>query len=239
MMGSKVFDDRSDAGCALARLLEDDYKDKDALVLGIPRGGVVVACEVARRLHSDLSVVITKKLPHPLQEELAIGACAEDGSVFLTSLARDLEAETVQRIVSAQSTEIRRRIRRFRAGRPLPDIAGRTTIIVDDGIATGSTIVPAIKLCKARNAGKVVVAAPVSGERYVSQINELADEVIIATQPLEFYAVGQMYSDFHQLSDDEVMELIRDYYRTSGEKPSAAHPRMDSTSSMPSDPGPV
>ena len=235
MLGNKVFDDRNDAGGELARLLEDEYKDKDALVLGIPRGGVVVAYEVARRLHCDLSVVITKKLPHPLQEELAIGACAEDGSVFLTSLARDLDPETVQRIVKAQSDEIKSRIRRFREGRPLPDITGRTTIIVDDGIATGSTIVPAIKLCKARKAGRVVVASPVSGERYVSQINELADEVIIATQPLEFYAVGQMYSDFHHLSDEEVIEFIKDYDRRADVSLSLRQPGLNSTTSLSSD----
>ena len=155
--------------------------------------------------------MITKKLPHPLQEELAIGACAEDGSVFFTSLARDLDSDIVKGIVKDQENEIVRRINRFREGRSLPDMKGRVAVIVDDGIATGSTIVPAIKLCKAREASKVVVASPVSGERYVSPINELADEVIIAAQPLEFYAVGQIYQDFHQLSDEEVVHLLHDF----------------------------
>lgn len=211
MVGNKVFADRREAGEELAKLLETKYKDRNALVLGIPRGGVLVAHEVAKVLNGDLSVVITKKLPHPLQEELAIGACAEDGSVFLTSLAKDLEPEVVQNIVLSQTKEIKSRIDRFRNGQPLPEIKDRIVIIVDDGIATGSTIVPAIKLCKARKAARVVVASPVSGERYVSQINNLADEVVIVVKPLEFYAVGQIYQDFHHLTDVEVKEALNDF----------------------------
>lgn len=213
MDGDKMFSDRSEAGYELGKILEPSYKNKEVLVLGIPRGGVVVAYEVARILQGELSVVITKKLPHPLREELAIGACAEDGSVFLTSLARNLDPETVQDIVKAQTKEIKSRIDRFRDGRPLPEMKNRIVIIVDDGIATGSTIVPAIKLCKSRKAAKVVVAAPVSGESYVSEINSLADEVVIVEQPADFYAVGQAYEDFHHLSDTEVTDVLYDYER--------------------------
>lgn len=208
MEGVRIFDDRRSAGVELGKVLEADYGNKNVLVLGIPRGGVLVAYEVAKILGGDLSVIITKKLPHPLQHELAIGACAEDGSVFLTSLARDLDPKTVQEIVQEQNKEIKGRIDRFRGGQPLPEMRNRVCIIVDDGIATGSTIVPAIKLCKGRKASKVVVASPVSGERYVSDVNNLADEVIILEQPLEFYAVGQAYSDFSHLSDAEVTELL-------------------------------
>ena len=204
----RVFADRHEAGFELGKLLEGQYKDKNALVLGIPRGGVIVAYEVAKILNGELSVVITKKLPHPLQEEFAIGAVAEDGSIFLTSAAKSLNDESVRRIVQAQSHEIRSRIQRFRKGKPLPEMSGRMVIIVDDGIATGSTIVPAIKLCKSKNAAEVIVAAPVSGERYVSDINFLADEVVIAEQPEDFYAVGQVYDDFHHLSDEEVIGLL-------------------------------
>lgn len=215
MVGDRTFSDRHEAGIELGRLLEPDYANKKVLVIGIPRGGVVVAYEVAKILKAELSVVITKKLPHPLQPELAIGACAEDGSVFLTSLARSLDDQTVQHIVKAQSEEIRSRVDRFRNSKPLPQMRGRTVIIVDDGIATGSTIVPAIKLCKAHHAARVVVAAPVSGEGYVAEINILADEVVIAEQPSDFYAVGQVYEDFHHLSDKEVTGLLLDYERRS------------------------
>ena len=209
----RVFIDRRDAGFEVGKLLEDKYKNRNVLVLGIPRGGVVVAYEVAKVLNGELSVVITKKLPHPLHEEFAVGAAAEDGSVFLTSAAKNLNGATVQRIVKAQSEEIKSRIQRFRKGKPLPEIFNRTVIIVDDGIATGSTIVPAIKLCKSRKAAKVIVASPVSGEKYVSDINSLADEVVIVEQPENFYAVGQVYEDFHHLSDEEVVSLLEDFER--------------------------
>jgi putative phosphoribosyl transferase len=206
----RIFVDRSDAGFELGKLLESKYKDKNALVLGIPRGGIVIAYEVAHALNAELSTVITKKLPHPLHKEYAIGAAAEDGSVFLTSVARSLTSADVQRIVKAQSLEIESRIKRFRKGKPLPDMFNRIVIIADDGIATGSTLVPAIKLCKLRKAAKVVVAAPVS-DGYVSEIDSLADEVIIVERPDEFYAVGQVYDDFHHLSDEEVLSLLEDF----------------------------
>jgi putative phosphoribosyl transferase len=206
----KIFVDRSDAGFEVGKLLESEYKDKDALVLGIPRGGIVIAYEVAKVLNADLSVVITKKLPHPLHEEYAIGAAAEDGSVFLTSAAKNFTSADVQRIVKAQSQEIESRIKRFRNGKPLPDMFNRIVIIADDGIATGSTLVPAIKLCKLRKAAKVVVAAPVS-DGYVSEIDSLADEVAIVERPKGFRAVGQVYEDFHHLSDHEVVSLLEDF----------------------------
>lgn len=210
MPDGKVFADRKEAGFQLGKMLEKKYKDKNVLVLGIPRGGIVVAHQVADVLHAELSAVITKKLPHPLQQELAIGAVAEDGSVYLTALARNIDKQDVQRILDGQRVEIQNRIQRFRYGRPLPDMNKRIVIIADDGIATGSTIVPAIRLCKQRQAARVIVAAPVSGERYVSDIDKLADEVVICERPEVFLSVGQVYSDFHQISDEEVVELLNE-----------------------------
>jgi putative phosphoribosyl transferase len=210
----KVFTDRRDAGIELGKILEKKYKDKNVLVLGIPRGGVAIAHEIAKTLNGELSVVITKKLPHPLREELAIGAAAEDGSVYLTPLAGEINKNAVQNILVAQQKEIQSRIWRFRKSKPLPEMQNRIVILADDGIATGSTIVPAIQLCKKRKAAMIIVAAPVSGEQYVSEINELADEVIIAEQPEMFFAVGQVYEDFHHLSDEEVIELLEDFERS-------------------------
>jgi predicted phosphoribosyltransferase len=207
----KIFADRREAGFEVGKLLENKYKNKNALVLGIPRGGIAVAYEVAKVLNAELSVVITKKLPHPLHEEFAIGAAAEDGSVFLTSAALNLNNITVRRIVSAQSEEIKGRIQRFRKGNLLPEMVNRIVVIADDGIATGSTIVPAIKLCKNRKTARIVVAAPVSGADYVSEVNSLADDVVIAEQPRNFYAVGQVYDDFHSVSDEEVISLLEDF----------------------------
>lgn len=210
----RIFVDRRDAGFEVGKLLEEKYKNKNALVLGVPRGGVVIAYEVAGLLNGELSVVITKKLPHPIQEELAIGAAAEDGSVYLMEFAKQLDTDAVQKILQDQQEEIQSRIRRFRKGKPLPDMRGRIVIIADDGIATGSTIVPAIQLCNNCGAAKVIVAAPVSGDEYVSEINDLADEVVIVEKPGMFYAVGQVYEDFHHLSDEEVIQLLDDFERS-------------------------
>jgi putative phosphoribosyl transferase len=208
------FVDRRDAGYQLGKILEPDYKDKNVLVLGIPRGGILIAYEVASLLHGELSVVITKKLPHPLNDEVAIGAAAEDGSTFLAPSARGMDTSLIQEIVHTQVREIQSRIQRFRKGRSLPSMTDRIVIIADDGIATGSTIVPAIKLCRSHGASKIIVASPVSGEQYESEINELADEVIIAERPDIFYAVGQVYDDFHHLSDQEVISLLDDFENT-------------------------
>jgi putative phosphoribosyl transferase len=207
----KTFIDRRDAGFEVGKLLEPRYKNRDVLVLGIPRGGVEVAYEVANVLNGQLSVIITKKLPHPLQHEFAVGAVAEDGSVYLTSSGRVLSEQTIKQTVNNQLKEIQSRIERFRNGKSLPAMMGRIVIIADDGIATGSTIVSAIKLCRSRGAAKVIVAAPVSGKHYAPEINGLADEVIVVQQPEDFYAVGQVYEDFHNLSDEEVITLLRDF----------------------------
>jgi predicted phosphoribosyltransferase len=182
--------------------------------LGIPRGGIIVAYEVAKILNGELSVVVTKKLPHPLREELAIGAVAENGSVYLTSLAKGISNNSIKNIVGEQQKEIQRRIHRFRKNEPLPEISGRIVILVDDGIATGSTFVPALKMCKNKKAAKLIVAAPVSGAHYVPEINDLADEVVVAAQPSMFYGVGQVYENFHHVGDEEAIELLENFERT-------------------------
>ncbi len=181
--------------------------------MGIPRGGVVIACEVAKRINGELSVVITKKLPHPLQDELAIGSAAEDGSLYLTSLGRSINKNSVQSILVTQEKEIHSRIKRFRRGRPLPDMKNRIVILADDGIATGSTIVPAIQLCKRRNAAIVLVATPVAEKESVPEIDKLADEMVLAEQPDRLSGVEQVYEDFHHLTDEEVIELLDDFDR--------------------------
>jgi putative phosphoribosyl transferase len=210
----RIFADRSEAGIELAKILEPKYRDQNVLVLGIPRGGIVIAYEIAKRLHGDLSVVITKKLPHPLHEELAIGAAAEDKSYYLTTLSRNISKATIKNILKDQEKEIESRVKRFRKGQPLPEMKNRIVIIADDGIATGSTLVPAIKLCRNKEAAKVIVAAPVSGRNYVAEIDELADEVIVFEQPELFYAVGQVYEDFQALSDEEVIHLMQKFDRS-------------------------
>jgi putative phosphoribosyl transferase len=214
----RVFADRQEAGIEVGKMLERKYKNRNVLILGIPSGGVAVAYEIAGLLHGDLSVIITKKLPYPLNEELAIGAAAEDGSVYLTSYARSINEELVRAILKNQLREIQSRVQRFRGGKSLPDMKNRIVIIVDDGIATGSTIIPAIKLCKRRHAAMVIVAAPVCGHDRIAAIDSLADEVVVPEQPEIFFAVEQAYDDFHQFSDEEVTRLLTDFERKHRQK---------------------
>lgn len=209
----KKFTNRKDAGTKLSRILEN-YVNRDALVLGIPRGGVEVAFYVSRMIKGELSVIGSKKLPFPDNEELSFGAIAEDGSFFLTAIAERLQQEDIGSIIDYQLEEVRAKALEYRRGDPLPDMHNRTVIIVDDGISTGSTIVPALELCKARGAGKLVVAAPVSANNYVPKITALADDVRILEQPDDFFAVSDVYDDFAKLSDEDVTGFLDDFKRT-------------------------
>jgi putative phosphoribosyl transferase len=211
MVESRIYADRRTAGIELGRLLEVEYKDRHALVIGIPRGGVEVAYYVAKILNGDLCAVISKKLPFPGHEELAFGAVTEDGSVFLTALARHLNEETINLTIEKQVHEIRRRVNKYREGRPLPIMVNRLVILVDDGIATGATLVPALRLCRDRGASKIVVAAPISGEDYVEEIASLADEIKIAERPDDFFAVGQAYECFPSLTDNDVKRFLEKF----------------------------
>lgn len=207
----KVFVDRRQAGYELGKLLEGNYKGRNALVIGIPRGGVEVAFEVARILQAELSVIATKKLPHPDQPELAIGAAAEDGTLYLSARGKLMNEAVISEILQSQLQEIKSRVQRFRHGAPLPVMENRIVILVDDGIATGATLIPAIKLCRRMNPSSIVVAAPVAGRSFLAEMTSLADEIIVVTQPEDFYAVGQVYNDFHSLSDEEVTNLLDDF----------------------------
>ncbi len=203
-----IFRDRKDAGEKLALKLEK-YKDQDVLVLAIPRGGVEVACEVARYLHSSFSLLITRKLPFPDNPESGFGAIAEDGSVFIFSnAAMWLSQQQIDRIMDEQSEEILRRIQTLRKGKSLPDISGSTVILVDDGLAMGSTMRASIMLCKKRNAGKIVVAVPVAGKEVVDDIGKIVDEIIVLETPPDFRAVAQVYMNWYDVSDDEVLEIM-------------------------------
>jgi putative phosphoribosyl transferase len=178
-------------------------------VLGIPRGGVEVAYYVAKQLHAELSIVISKKLPFPGQEEYGFGAVSEDYSVYISPHGKgSLEPKVINLIVEAQIQEIKRRVEKYRHGKPLPDMKGRTVIVVDDGIATGVTLVPVIQLCQKREAGKIVIAAPVSGTTFNAHLHE-ADDIVIVVQPEHFYAVGQVYQTFGDFTDEELLDLLK------------------------------
>jgi predicted phosphoribosyltransferase len=203
-----MFRDREDAGQKLARALTK-YKDTDALVLAIPRGGVEVGYHVATYLNARLSILLSRKLPYPDNPEAGFGAVAEDGSTFIFKDAVYwLSKETIERIIRQQKEEIRRRIAVLRKGEPLPEIAQSVVILVDDGIAMGSTVRAGILLCRNKEAAKVVVAAPVAGESVERELSKLADEVVILEKPPFFRAVAQVYYNWYDVPDKEVLGIM-------------------------------
>lgn len=203
-----IFSDREDAAVRLANALTA-YKDKDALVLGIPRGGAVTGYYVAKCLHADFSLIISRKLGHPSNPEYAVGALAEDGTVQLnTGALHEVTQQDIDAAVAAQKKEIERRIQILRKGEPLPAMELKTVIIVDDGIATGATIFAAIAMCRKKNAARIVVAAPVCGKEVKRQLENLADEVVILESPAFYHAVSQVYGSFQQVSDEEAVALM-------------------------------
>ncbi|MGX5852133.1 phosphoribosyltransferase [Dyadobacter jiangsuensis] len=204
-----IFADRKDAGLQLGHFLRARYKGSDPLVMGIARGGVEVAYYVAQCLETDLNMVISRKLPVPGCPEVGFGAIAEDLSVYIAPrFRRSLEPETIGEIIDEQTDEVNRRIGVYKGGKPLPDLRGRTVIIVDDGIATGVTLVPVLRLCRSRGADRVIVAVPVAGNNYDALLND-ADAMEILVMPEWFYAVGQVYASFRDLTDDELLAIVR------------------------------
>ena len=208
-----MFIDRKDGGQRLAEALEK-YKDKNAIVLGIPRGGVETAYYVAKHLKADLSVLVSRKLGFPDNPEAAFGAIAEDGSLYLADIAqRYLPQETIATAIELQNQEIAKRIKLFRSGKPLPDVKNKTVILVDDGIATGATIFAAVEMCKNLKAKKIVAAAPIADEEVVAQLREKADEVVIVNIPYTYWAVSQGYQYFYDLSDEDVQQFMQRWER--------------------------
>lgn len=205
-----IFTDRTDGGKRLGALLKSKIHDARPLVLGIPTGGIQVAYEVAKILKGDLSVVIAKKLADPSNEEIALGAITEDDVIYFGRQWENLDEELKRSIIDRQSREIKRRIARFRGGGPLPEMEGRTVVLVDDGIATGATIAVAILLCKTRNPERIIVAVPVAANHDFSNIFEHADQVVIVAQPPAFRAVGEFYRDFRNLPDEDLLALLQE-----------------------------
>ena len=204
------FSDRADAGRRLASRL-DDRRGGDVVVLALPRGGVPVAFEVARALSAPLDVILVRKLGVPFQPELGMGAIGEgDVRVLnpeIVRMARVSPAE-IDRVESAEREELARRARRYRGDRDPVDVAGRTTIVVDDGIATGSTARAACQVARAQGAARVILATPVAPPSVVPELADVADEVIALETPAHFFAIGQFYGDFSQTTDDEVVDLL-------------------------------
>ncbi len=207
----RTFRDRGHAGRVLAAELTAYHGTDDLLVLGLARGGVPVAWEVAAALRAQLDVFMVRKLGVPQWPELAMGALASGGGVVmnprvLTSL--QISDEQVRDVVDREAAELARRERAYRGDRPLADPHGRTVIVVDDGMATGASMLAAVRALRTLGPNAVVVAVPVGAASVCELVSQEADDLICATMPNEFDAVGQVFVDFHQVSDDEVRELL-------------------------------
>ena len=206
-----VFENRSQAGAQLSRELVEFQKDMKAVVLGLPRGGVVVAEEVARFLHLPLDVILLRKLPYPPQPELAVGAVAEDGTTIINEEFRhtvEQQPESLEPIVREQMEIIRSRAKQYRPHRHAHGWKDKTVILVDDGIATGATMKVAIRAARSGGASRVVVAVPVAPPSSIRELRTEADEVVCLDAPESFYAVGQAYENFDQVTDEEVCAIL-------------------------------
>lgn len=210
-----VFHDRRDAGRQVARALAArGYQGDGLLVLGIPRGGVVVASEVARALDAPLDVVIARKLRAPYQPELAIGAVVSGDHIRLIDegLARATGAtpDYLEREVHYQESEIERRMHAYRGDQPPPDLRGRTVVVIDDGIATGYTFRAALEGVRRQRPERLVAAVPVAPPESLASLRPQADDVVCLATPEPFLAVGVWYQDFSQTTDEEVVALLQE-----------------------------
>ncbi|OIN81524.1 phosphoribosyltransferase [Mycobacterium malmoense] len=207
---TRTFRDRREAGRALAAELTS-YRDRDGvLVFGLARGGVPVAWEVAAALHAPLDVFLVRKLGVPRWSELAMGALASGGVVMNDDVVSSLHVtdEQVREVIASETAELARRERAYRGGRPIADPRDKVVILVDDGIATGASMLAAVRALRAAAPRSIVAAVPVGPPSTCRELAREADDVVCATMPPGFEAVGQAYADFHQINDDEVRELL-------------------------------
>ena len=204
------FHDRREAGQLLARQLAD-YKDRDVVVLALPRGGVPVAYEIARELGAPLDVFVVRKLGVPWQPELAMGAIAGRGTEVLNGdvvTAYNIPPHVIRTVAEREGLELQRRLQEYRGNRPLLDLRGRVVILVDDGLATGSTMLAAIKALRQDYPKAIVVAVPVAAVDTCRRLQGEVDNIVCLRTPTDFSAVGLWYEDFSQTTDDEVRELL-------------------------------
>lgn len=209
MTSEQIFPDRASPGVALGRELGRHLLRPPLLVLGLPRGGVPVACEVARMLKAPLDVMLVRKIGMPGWDELAIGAIASGNIVVhQPPLAQEIAAETFDRLAEEQRRELERRERIYRGSRAAPELKGKTVILVDDGLATGSTMLAAVRAARQAHAATIVVAAPVASREAVDLVRTEADSVVILQIPAVLFAIGEWYQHFEQLEDDDVTRLL-------------------------------
>ena len=207
MRGETPFVDRADAGRQLASELQR-LRDQDVVVLGMPRGGIPVAAEVAEALGAPLDVIGVRKLGAPMQPELGIGAIAEGGIRYVDDRSRALlrlDDDTIGAIEDREREELRRRVQEYRGGRELARLTGKTAIVIDDGLATGVSAIVACRAVRAHDPEQLILAVPVGAPQSVERLEEEADEVVCLHAPPSFTAVGAWYEHFGQTTDDEVI----------------------------------
>ena len=205
------FRDRSHAGQLLASLLESYVDRPGVLVLGLPRGGVPVAYEVAKSLRAPLDILLVRKLGVPGQKELAMGAIASGGMRVLNRqliAALAIGDDEIEAVAQRESHELERRERLYRSGRPAPEVSGKTLILVDDGLATGATMRAAVEALRSRGPYRIVIAVPVGARATCDELRGEVDDLVCAKASDQFYAVGMWYDDFSQVSDDWIRELL-------------------------------
>lgn len=210
--------DRKHAGLVLAELLKQYHRRKDTIVLALPRGGVPVAYEIAMKLHLELDVCIVRKLGVPGHEELAMGALASGGTVvFNDEIINELQINkaSIDNVILSEKEELKRREHLYRGNKPFPHLAGKTIILVDDGIATGSTMKAAIMALQQQKPKEMIIAVPVAASSTCDEMARLVKTLICPLQPVDFHAVGLWYDNFSQTSDEEVIEQLEQSKRTS------------------------
>lgn len=206
-----MFRNREDAGNQLAEQISE-LELHNPLVLGIPRGGIVVAATIAQRIDAELDVILARKLRAPWQRELAVGSVSEDGEVLLSEGAKNipgLSSDYLEQECSFQREEIKRRRHMFRDVREQASIHDRSVIVTDDGIATGSTMIAALEAVSNRKPRELIAALPVAPANRLDAVASRCDRLICLHHPNVYYSVGQFYDDFHEISDEEVLDLLR------------------------------
>lgn len=206
-----MFQDRQDAGQQLAQHLLQYKNKKEVLVLGIPRGGIVVAAEVAKQLHAPLDILVIKKLGAPGNEELAIGAVSVDSSYLDKDTLHSLgvSQKYLQKEMKKKQQEAKQRVAYLREKKSFYSVKNKIVILVDDGIATGATMIMAIQIMKKQAVKKIIIAVPVAPSETINKLHDVADEVICLQQPILFFAIGQFYHDFQQVEDEEVKRYLQ------------------------------